>query len=1525
MSPPRGSVSPASSPTPSPPRSSSLPAPRQPPPAPPLINPTGSPTLDAVADVINRTVAPFQNAPPPEQGAAGWVAQGIGAVTGVIGAPQQLIDTAFASLTAPIAALFPSMPAITLLGMHIGMMHTHTHPPSLIPPAPPVPLPSIGMLVGSGAMAVLGCGMPLARAGDIGISVTCGSLAPPFEVFTGSSNVFVGGARAARILDITKHCDPSAMGPFGIAMAAAGVVAGAAGAIATNSAAVAMQAAADAAVLALKLLAGKDPGLPPGVGALVGPPCPTVMIGGFPCPPIGDMVMGALTKQLKKAFAAFKKMRAARRANADCGNGSHPIYLVTGENFDRFKDFVSGGLFEWRRHYTTARAACDGPLGFGFRHNLQRHLDMRLNRALFYDWDGVELEFPQFAAGSNEVVAHGYVLRRVHQDLERGRYELSTVGEPTLVFEGDRFTEILPLAGMVEGEGEGRRELVLDYDERGWLRAATERAGSSVRRFEFEHDRVGHIVGISEPGAGERGKPAVRFACRFTDAGELHQVRDAGNGLWSHEYDEQHRWTRQIDPRGYGYSFRYDALGRCVYACGDDGLWEAHVEYFPDKKYTRYVEGDGAEYEYHYDQLGFITKIVDPAKGERIRKRDDEGKIVEEIDPGGRKLIFLYDKNGAAVARRDRFGHRHPPESKTPRLRDPFVRRLPDNPLTRLFAGRFAPTLDAMHGASGRLLELPPQLQSLAAEVFRLRPMGAPRPAEPRITRDPMGRIVHEVDDLGRVRQRSYDPSGNEIARLDRDGSAYRRETTSWNLLGARIDPLGNTTRYRYDNIEQMTALIDPLGNVSEWSYDACQRVIAVSRHGRVRDRYDYDDHDHFVAKRDGDGELIYENLEWADNHLVARRRLAEGGEQRFAYDERGRLTEASTEDHQILMAHDMRGRRALDVRDGVGLRRLSYNETEHVLLFGRFEYISKRGRDGTLELIAPNGVVSRVRNSGDGILLHERGNGAQEWLQFDHEGQLGARLSLRRGPDGRYGSWTANYVYSGEGDLLRVIDSARGTVQYQVDAAHRLVGVIHGNGEHQQFEFDAANNLLHTPTLSRLELLEGNRVSASATEVFEHDRRDRVAGRRQRDGGRVRYRWNSLDMLIGCELEHANGQRSWRADYDAIGRRLYTESEDGRREFYWDGDRLAAEIDGDGRLRIYLYAGYEALVPLAFIDYPNVEAAPESGTLYQVYCDGTGMPLHIEDAAKQIVWWASRADPWGQLDIHASKRLDYDLRWPGHYFDRETGLHYNRYRYYDPSLGRYLTPDPIGYRGSEVNLYAYCPNPVVHVDVLGLHPDRVDPGDARKPSPLDQDGPEHPPDTNPPRGDDGLVTREHAEQRVRDATDAHQKWVRGEIDAKRMTYEPACVAAVYDRETGQVFSRHNMDGDAVANPGDFHPLLQKRIETQQAQLEAGQDHFSNPGTHAEVLATDAALKARDARPGATPATAGDMGELVQLPVWSRDKLRNRQMGIDGTTDAPCCGHCAPITRGTDNIPGDARRLKRVGQTNEPKDWDYAD
>lgn len=297
--------------------------------------------LDAMASVINDTAAPFMTLPPPHQGAVGFASQALNGALGLVSAPATLLDTGFAMATAGIASYFPALPAATLGAPHLGPPHPHGHPPSLVPPAPPVPLPSIGAIAGAGCLSVLVNGVPAARAGDIGLGISCGSLAPPIEIILGSSNVFIGGARAARASDITRHCNPvgGGMNAFGKIMNAAGKAAGVLGVVTTlmdaaqsskeaaaaDSAAEAeakaaaaqgqalsagvqaAQMAADALAAASSMLVGKDPAIPPilGLGVLMRG-SPNVMIGGFPCPNLMNVAKGLL-KAAKKLRRGSKK------------------------------------------------------------------------------------------------------------------------------------------------------------------------------------------------------------------------------------------------------------------------------------------------------------------------------------------------------------------------------------------------------------------------------------------------------------------------------------------------------------------------------------------------------------------------------------------------------------------------------------------------------------------------------------------------------------------------------------------------------------------------------------------------------------------------------------------------------------------------------------------------------------------------------------------------------------------------------------------------------------------------------------------------------------------------------------------------------------------------------------------------------------------------------------------------------------------------------------------------------------------
>ena len=288
------------------------PAPHPPPPA-PLISLAGKGTVSAMfANTVNVMADPFQQAVAPGKNVLQRASSAVNGVLGVMQAPAQLINTGLAALTAPLAAMMPALPAATLTALSVGIPHPHSHPPSLIPPAPPVPLPSIGTVLLAGCVSVLIGGIPAARCGDVGMVVTCGSLMPPMEIFLGSSNVFIGDKRAARMTDMTIHCMPAAAGAPAtmgavLEQSAVAIGAGALGAAAAASTGNALQAAmmaaqtaADVAATAMKALLGKDPGLSPDMGmVMIGNP--TVLIGGFPLPDASVVLDG-----LKKLAGALR-------------------------------------------------------------------------------------------------------------------------------------------------------------------------------------------------------------------------------------------------------------------------------------------------------------------------------------------------------------------------------------------------------------------------------------------------------------------------------------------------------------------------------------------------------------------------------------------------------------------------------------------------------------------------------------------------------------------------------------------------------------------------------------------------------------------------------------------------------------------------------------------------------------------------------------------------------------------------------------------------------------------------------------------------------------------------------------------------------------------------------------------------------------------------------------------------------------------------------------------------------------------
>ncbi|WP_308418914.1 RHS repeat domain-containing protein [Iodobacter violaceini] len=117
---------------------------------------------------------------------------------------------------------------------------------------------------------------------------------------------------------------------------------------------------------------------------------------------------------------------------------------------------------------------------------------------------------------------------------------------------------------------------------------------------------------------------------------------------------------------------------------------------------------------------------------------------------------------------------------------------------------------------------------------------------------------------------------------------------------------------------------------------------------------------------------------------------------------------------------------------------------------------------------------------------------------------------------------------------------------------------------------------------------------------------------------------------------------------------------------------------------------------------------AGASTNISYIWADHLGTPRQITDPASKQILWRWDGEPFGNSladedPSKTGKKFSYNLRFPGQYFDKETGKHYNYFRDYDPATGRYIQSDPIGLAGG-INTYGYVGgNPVSYTDSRGL------------------------------------------------------------------------------------------------------------------------------------------------------------------------------------------------------------------------------
>ena len=296
------------------------------------------------------------------------------------------------------------------------------------------------------------------------------------------------------------------------------------------------------------------------------------------------------------------------------------------------------------------------------------------------------------------------------------------------------------------------------------------------------------------------------------------------------------------------------------------------------------------------------------------------------------------------------------------------------------------------------------------------------------------------------------------------------------------------------------------------------------------------------------------------------------------------------------------------------------------------------------------------------------------------------------------------SYGYDRTGNLTHSTDQRTGTTQFEYDKLGRITQA--GN---ELFAFDPAHNILSDD----LNAVPDNRLKTYNGTTYYYDHFGNLIHRELANGEVQNYFYDLHDQLVKAEIFKKDGTKeTWSYTYDALGRRigkgrLKTSQEvsddlENHTRFVWDGSHLLQEIHPDGRYT-YIYADQESYEPLAQVRDWTTEDGENRQQTHYFHCDQIGIPREMTDKDGNLLWFGNYTG-WGRLkeETKVTDSAYQPFRLQNQYADRETGLHYNFFRYYEPDAGRFVNQDPIGLAGGN-NLYLFAHNVTVWIDILGL------------------------------------------------------------------------------------------------------------------------------------------------------------------------------------------------------------------------------
>ncbi|WP_285423646.1 RHS repeat-associated core domain-containing protein [Pseudomonas sp. efr-133-TYG-103a] len=750
-----------------------------------------------------------------------------------------------------------------------------------------------------------------------------------------------------------------------------------------------------------------------------------------------------------------------------------------------------------------------------------------------------------------------------------------------------------------------------------------------------------------------------------------HQITEYADTLgqtWRFIWNDERQLLSAVDPHDGEWRYSYDDAGNLIGTQDPLGRQDATVwlEHWSLPRVA--TDAAGNSWHYHYDSRGNCTRETDPLGHVTRYRYDERGQVVEIVDAIGKRKQLRWNDFGQLTEHVDCSGY---------------------------------------------------------STSFNY---------------DSRGYLQGITDALGECTTFEHDAQERLLRSHLADGRVEHYLRDASGLLTGYTDPAGHTTRYEYDRRGQVRQRLDAHNRRVRFSYDAYGRLHALSNENGESYRFAWDAGDRLVAQQDLDGSQRHYSYDGLNNPVRVEHLPAPDDDPRMPAsivhslerDPVGRLTAKITADGRTEYRYNAMDQLIevtfTDVQNGQQCLGFDYDAA------GRLR--GERSAGGSLQhhydelgnliqthlpdgrwlnrLHYGSGHLHQINLDGQVISDFERDRLHREVLrsqgqittrsQYDRCGRLRARMRRpTHQPPQLPAQSSQEFQYDPcdnlTGRLYRSRPQDRRTLLHY-DATSRIIASQDSiRGDNETFAYDAAANLLDG-SHPEAGLIRHNRLLTYQDKRYRYDGFGRLIEKRSMRHGIQRFAYDAESRLI--EVHNPNGHVV-RMSYDPLGRRIGKSEYNGRGQrlsetrFMWDRLRLLHEQRNSlSSLYVYADGSHE---PLARID-----GSGALQTIRYYHNDLNGLPEQLTETDGRTVWQA-RYHVWGNTCEETREPYfieEQNLRFQGQYLDRETGLHYNTFRFYDPDIGRFTTPDPIGLLGG-LNLYQYAPNPVGWVDPWGL------------------------------------------------------------------------------------------------------------------------------------------------------------------------------------------------------------------------------